>query len=368
MDGINHPHDHFFQHTFARREVAADFLAHYLPAPVRDLLDLKSLELSKDSFVDEALQDHFSDLLYTTRLQDGSTAHVYLLFEHKSYPAELVAFQLLRYMVRIWEEMLREQPEAGLRPIIPLVLYHGRTQWHVHQNFGALLQGPEALRIYWPEFNYELYDLTRYRDEELVGAAMLQVTLQVMKHVFTGELAQRLPGILRLLQELARQRSGLEFLYTVLRYVSQSGRNVTAEDIHQAVITVFPEEGAVLMATAAEQWIERGKEQGKQEGIVIGKQEGIVIGKQEGIVIGKQEGIVIGKQEGKQEGEQIGMRQGLLAAMELGLELKFGAAGLQLLPALHRVQDLTVMRALYEGIKAAQSVDEMRDLYQALTR
>lgn len=155
MDTINHPHDHFFQHTFARREVAADFLAHYLPQPVRDLLDLQSLTLSKDSFVDEALQDHFSDLLYTTRLQDGSTAHVYLLFEHKSYPAALVAFQLLRYMVRIWEEMLREQPEAGLRPIIPLVLYHGRTQWHVHQNFGSLLQGPEALRIYWPEFNYE---------------------------------------------------------------------------------------------------------------------------------------------------------------------------------------------------------------------
>ena len=339
MDEIKQPHDHFFQHSFARREVAADFLRNYLPEPVRRLLDLDTLELTKDSFVDEALRDHFSDLLYQLRLRDGSTARVYLLFEHKSYPAELVAFQLLRYMVRIWEEMLREEPAAGLRPIIPLVLYHGRTQWHVQQNFGALLEGPEELRLYWPEFNYELYDLTRYSDADLVGAAMLQVTLQVMKHIFSGELAQRLPGILGLLQELAQQQTGLEFLYTVLRYVSQSGRNVTAADIQQAVVTVFPEEGRVLMATAAEQWMERGKEQG--------------------IVIGKQEGIVIGKQEGE--------RNGLLAAIELGLELKFGATGLQLLPAINHITDLDVLRALYKGVKVAQSLAELRDLHAALT-
>ncbi|MFZ4662084.1 MAG: Rpn family recombination-promoting nuclease/putative transposase [Caldilineaceae bacterium] len=326
MDAINHPHDHFFQHSFARREVAADFLTHYLPEPVRRLLDLQTLELTKDSFVDEALQDHFSDLLYKLRLRDGSLARVYLLFEHKSYPASLVAFQLLRYMVRIWEEMLREEPEAGLRPIIPLVLYHGRTQWHVHQNFGSLLQGPEELRIYWPEFNYELYDLTGYSDADLVGAAMLQVTLQVMKHVFTGELAQRLPGILQLLQELTRQQSGLEFLYTVLRYVSQTGRNVTAEDIRQAVVTVFPVEGAVLMATAAEQWLEQGK--------------------------------VLGKQEGKQEG--------LMAAIELGLELKFGAAGLALLPMVRQVQNTEVLRTLAESIKTTQTLTELRTLYAAL--
>lgn len=105
MDKINHPHDHFFQHTFAISEVVTDFLNLYLPTEVRQLLDLTTLELTKDSFVDEALQDHFSDLLYKLRLQNGTMARVYLLFEHKSYPAELVAFQLLRYMVRIPESL-----------------------------------------------------------------------------------------------------------------------------------------------------------------------------------------------------------------------------------------------------------------------
>ncbi|MCB0065316.1 MAG: hypothetical protein KDE19_24495 [Caldilineaceae bacterium] len=85
------------------------------------------------------------------------------------------------------------------------------------------------------------------------------------------------------------------------------------------------------MATAAEQWVERGK----------------------------QEGIVIGKQEGE--------RNGLLAAIELGLELKFGATGLQLLPAIYQVIDLDILRALYNGVKVAKSLAELRELYEALT-
>lgn len=165
-------------------------------------------------------------------------------------------------------------------------------------------------------------------------ASFARVTLQVMKHVFTGELAQRLPGILRLLQELTRQQSGLEFLYTVLRYVSQTGRNVTAEDIRQAVVIVFPVEGAVLMATAAEQWLEQGK------------------------VLGKQEGMVLGKQEGKQEG--------LMVAIELGLELKFGAAGLALLPMIRHVQNTEVLRTLAESIKTTQTLTELRTRYATL--
>ena len=83
---LSNPHDRFFKEIFSRPEVARDFLQNYLPAAVVDQLDMASLELRKDSFVDPDLQQHFSDLLYQVNLETGEGAFVYVLFEHKSYP------------------------------------------------------------------------------------------------------------------------------------------------------------------------------------------------------------------------------------------------------------------------------------------
>src|SRR3712207_1294937 len=102
MSELRNPHDRFFKEVFARPEVARDFLESYLPEAVATLLAPSAPQLRQGSFVDEALQEHFSDLLYEVQLTKGDTAYIYVLFEHKSYPEPLVALQLLRYMLRIW--------------------------------------------------------------------------------------------------------------------------------------------------------------------------------------------------------------------------------------------------------------------------
>ena len=130
-------------------DVAADFLRHYLPEPVSQQVDLATLELRKDSFIDPDLQQQFADLLYSVRLSDHRPAWVYVLFEHKSYPQPLMAFDMLRYMVRIWEQGLRGG-DGSLAPIIPIVIYHGPQAWREPTNLGDLYQGPAELRVYWP--------------------------------------------------------------------------------------------------------------------------------------------------------------------------------------------------------------------------
>jgi hypothetical protein len=82
MSEVINPHDSFFRETFGRRETAAGFLREYLPRPVARQIDLTTLSVVKDSFVDKELRQHFSDLLYTVHHQQGSL-YLYLLFEHK---------------------------------------------------------------------------------------------------------------------------------------------------------------------------------------------------------------------------------------------------------------------------------------------
>ncbi|MFV9645054.1 MAG: Rpn family recombination-promoting nuclease/putative transposase [Desulfobacterales bacterium] len=92
----------FFKEVFTRKATTEEFLRHYLPENVVGLLDLDSLEYTKDTFVDRHLKEYFSDLLLKLYLKDGSPGYVYILFEHKSYQEPLIAFHILRYMVKGW--------------------------------------------------------------------------------------------------------------------------------------------------------------------------------------------------------------------------------------------------------------------------
>ncbi len=51
MSEINKKHDTFFRETMSHKEVAADFLANYLPAKVLEHIRLDTLTITKDSFV-----------------------------------------------------------------------------------------------------------------------------------------------------------------------------------------------------------------------------------------------------------------------------------------------------------------------------
>ena len=63
-------------------------------------------------------------------------------------------------------------------------------------------------------------DLSEYSDEEIKGAVVLRVVFLLLKHIFSSDLPEKFPGILGLLKDLLNKRNGLEYLETVLRYVS----------------------------------------------------------------------------------------------------------------------------------------------------
>jgi predicted transposase/invertase (TIGR01784 family) len=264
MSDLPNPHDRFFKELLAPPEAAVQFLRFYLPAPVVDALDLTTLEVVKDSFVDAQLRAYFSDLLFRVRLQRGGAAFVYLLLEHKSAPEESVALQLLTYLVKLWEPQLR----SGARPlplVIPVVFYHGRERWQVSPRFGALFDFAEleALREYAPEFSYHLCDLSQQR--ELPDEGRLKAGLTALKYVFSDELPARLAEIFETIKQLPEPR-GLEYIKTVLRYLSRGARNLTVEDVQTSLRATFPENEGGLMQTLAENWIEQGIQQGIQQG------------------------------------------------------------------------------------------------------
>ncbi|MDI6793494.1 MAG: Rpn family recombination-promoting nuclease/putative transposase [bacterium] len=132
-----------------------------------------TLEYTKDSFIDKHLKEYFSDLLFKADLKDGSWGYVYILFEHKSYEEPLSAFHILRYMVKIWEMWLKKNEEKpGFPVIIPLILYHGEGDWQAGLNFRELFDCPDDLVHFIPDFQYLLWDASRYNDEDIKGEVL----------------------------------------------------------------------------------------------------------------------------------------------------------------------------------------------------
>jgi predicted transposase/invertase (TIGR01784 family) len=186
-----------FRETWSDLDTAKSFLHHYLPREVLTLTALDTLEICKDTFVEKDLRDFYFDLLYKVELA-GDAGYIYILFEHKSYRDKLAPLQLLEYMLKIWRLFHKQNSTERLPIIIPLVLYHGLSgRAQTSTRFASLLNGPtDALAAYIPDFNYVLYDLTQFSDEQIKGTVMARVAMLLFKHIFDPQVRDKLPAVL----------------------------------------------------------------------------------------------------------------------------------------------------------------------------
>ncbi len=270
MTNIHNPHDRLFKEIWSQKESAASFLQNYLPENLLSHVDLGTLEICKDSFVQKDLTEYFSDILYSVSLgnQEG---YIYLLFEHKSYCDDLLAFQLFGYMQNIWTLHFKQKGEQGdkglpLPVIVPMVIYHGAESWCMGNTFAQMFQCEDTFQEYVPNFRYILYDLSRYSDEEIKGEIVLRITLLLFKYVQQKDYDARLLRILRLLRELVGKKTGMEYIETILRYVFATV-NMTVNELKEIVEeTLSVEQGGIVM-TLAERCVQQGIQKGVERSI-----------------------------------------------------------------------------------------------------
>ena len=281
---IQNPHDKFFKETFSNVEVARDFIKNYLPENILKIIDLETLELQKDSFINEELQEVFSDMLFQVAInkQEG---YVYFLFEHKSYPSKGVAFQLLNYMVRIWEQKIKKELDQKIPVVIPLVVYHGKDKWKIKTSLGEMIRGyeelPEDVRRFIPNYQYLLYDLSTFSDQEIKGEARLRILLSVFRDIFKNNSDDLLKVVFNAtlaLDELEDQETGIEYFETFMRYVFNAGPQLTKDELEKMIhqIDVNYPKGSEMTMTLAEVLRKEGYEDGIEEGIEKGETKALV--------------------------------------------------------------------------------------------
>lgn len=263
-------HDSFFKKIFSDKEHAVDFTKHVLPPEISSKLNFSTFNLENVSYIDEELAEHFSDMVYSC-FYEQSQIKISLLFEHKSYPDNNLPYQLLKYMVRIWEYNVKQK--EGFIPVVPIVLYHGKERWQPGGFKSSFKNLPCELISFIPDFKYVFIDLSEYSDQDIkiqvFDAVSLKISMLILKNIFYPEkLDQALNDFFTLGKIFFQEEKGLKFLETIVKYLYQATEIETGRII-KAIEPVTKKGGKIAMTTA-----EKLRQEGMQRGMQKGRQEG----------------------------------------------------------------------------------------------
>ena len=272
MSDITNPHDAFFKFMFGDVEVAQDFLQNYLPTEIAKVVDLKYLTKENNSYIDEQFKESFTDMLYKTKI-NGEDGYIYFLFEHKSYQDPLVILQLLKYIVRIWEE--KYDRKANRLPIvIPMVIYHGESKWNVQTKLMKLIKGidelPEEMKKYIPTYEYEVYDLSPSAQMGIAGMALTKAVLEVMRVVVISDnekFREWLREIFKEIRDFPEEKFE-RFIDASIRYILSVREDVSIEIIEKEGKEILSGRSEAIMSVA-----EKLRNEGRLEGRLEGKIE-----------------------------------------------------------------------------------------------
>ncbi|SKA03827.1 conserved hypothetical protein (putative transposase or invertase) [Selenihalanaerobacter shriftii] len=168
-------------------------------------------------------------------------------------------------MLKIWESKF-QQSKDKLPLIIPLVIYHGQKEWDIDLNLADLLVDvPEVVAKYVPNYQYLLYDLSKYSHDEIKGGAKLRIFLEILRGIFRGDFVESFKEALIVLEELEEKEKGIEYFEVIVRYVMNAKEDLSVNDLEKVTKEISSERSEELM-TIAERLREEGKREGKKEG------------------------------------------------------------------------------------------------------
>ena len=273
-DPISKPHDKLFKATFTRKDEAQSFFASYLPKAISRIIDWKTLELQPGSYIDEELNASESDLLYSARLKDKD-CFIYLLFESQSKHCHMMAYRMLKYQVRIWEQFLKQNPSAKQLPLIfPLLLAHTKGTWRASRVLSPLIDLPDCrlsdFLPYIPDCEHLLVDLSGIPEDAIKGSLFGKMTQRLFKALRGGKISESHELIGEILKQ-ANSESTLEMLRSYLRYILSVDSEIDLKEFIRKIVKPLEDTIKDEAMSIAEQLRTEGKMVGKAEGTLIGK-------------------------------------------------------------------------------------------------
>lgn len=277
------PHDATFKKLFSEIEIAKDVIEKNLPEEVLDQLDMNTLKKLDGSFINEKLEETFSDILYGIEI-DGRDAYISVLFEHKSYTDRLGIFQVAGYIIDAWRKMIKDNKKE-LPVIIPIIIYHGRPSWNYKKDMRDMIPDfdllPPYLKEMLPVLRHEFINIGGYTEEDIMKYDPLaRMALRLLKYIYYDDdtfiemfiiSADEIQYIVT--EEVFNWIANIGFVYM------SANKEISEEDIFQKIQELGGKGGEIMtiLERREEKGIEKGKIQTVKDFIKAGAETQLIV-------------------------------------------------------------------------------------------
>ncbi|SMB96732.1 Putative transposase, YhgA-like, partial [Desulfonispora thiosulfatigenes DSM 11270] len=235
-------HDLTFKEVFSQKRIAEDFLKNNIPKEALDIINLESLELQKASSTNKELKEIFFDLIYKVQI-NNQEGYISFLLEHKSYKDKLTIFQVHKYILEFWTNMVKKEGKKELPIIIPIVIYHGQEKWNLKTDLREMIPGfhdlPEYFKERVPVFKHELINIKEYEENDFEKYTKLTaMMLKAFKYAFEENLEVVLRVFLLAIKEAEKEESLDTLIYygeIYLKYIELTNSQLKEEDIREEI-------------------------------------------------------------------------------------------------------------------------------------
>ena len=210
---VHHEHDVGYKHIFSHKATFLEFLRSFTKKEWANLIKEEDLILVDKSYILADFEEEESDILYKVKI-NGQEVIFYVLLEFQSKVDFQMPMRLLFYMTEVWRDILkntdkntRKRKSFKLPAIIPIVLYNGKNKWTAKMNFKEILSGYELFEDNILDFNYMLFDINRYDDDELINMSNLVSAIFLLdQEMNEEELIRRLRKIIYVLKKISPEQ------------------------------------------------------------------------------------------------------------------------------------------------------------------
>ena len=254
---LHNAHDAIFKKFFSDIDVANSFIKSYLKKELKQKCDFSTLKIEPGSFVDEDLKQHYSDILYSLKI-NAVKGYVYLNVEHQSTPQELMPFRMLRYKMAIMQQHLA-RGNKKLPAVIPMLFYHGKGLYPYSLRLIDCFDDPEFAKEHF--FDDPLaVDLNLMSDEEIYKHKKLAFLEIVQKHIFSRDLDYIADHISKLVKITQPEH---DLFNSLVYYMLSKGEAANVNSVIEKLKTIEDYEEDVM--NAAQQLKQQGRQEGRYE-------------------------------------------------------------------------------------------------------